>query len=232
MKFRFDGPFLLFLRRFVRGMGLSEPLSRLLYGSGYEARVDEFIKSHVREGDVIWDIGANLGRYTHIFATLSGPNGRVIAFEPHPTTFSKLQAANNAPNVLCMELGLSDTAGMALFTSREDSELNSIVIGSSNEELVSVTIDTADNLLLRDPSFAPNFVKIDVEGFELKVLHGMGLVLNSPQTRIILVEIHHAIMDSMRIKDGAWQIADLMEQSGFLIEWIDPSHIVAMRPSS
>ena len=229
MKIDFSHPLALSIRRILRKLKLSEVLARIFYGSGYEVKVDEFVKRHVRQGDIVWDIGANLGRYTSIFANLVGPRGKIVAFEPHPVTFSKLSTDVAAANVVFFELGLSDAAGMMSFTSKENSELNSIVYDDFGENIISVEVDTGDSFLARDPALAPSFIKIDVEGFELNVLQGMSAILGSPSTKIVLIEIHHAIMDSMGIIDGVQSIISLLTQADFSIAWIDPSHIAAIR---
>ena len=75
------------------------------------ARLPEWI----RPGDWILDVGANVGHYTKRFSELAGASGRVIAFEPTPTTFSLLAA--NAQlfahlNVTLINAAVSDRADL------------------------------------------------------------------------------------------------------------------------
>ena len=60
-------------------------LDRVTGNQTYEARFMRALNARVRPGDVVWDIGANVGMYTQQFAHAVGRSGRVIAFEPAPT---------------------------------------------------------------------------------------------------------------------------------------------------
>jgi FkbM family methyltransferase len=135
------------------------------------------------------DVGANLGLYTLFMAGLVGPTGRVIAFEPDPDLVALLRgncAVNAAANVEAHGAALGSTPGR-LF-------LNRIMLNSGNNHLgaqgrsalrqpLEVEVAAFDSLL---PGVRPDFVKIDVQGWELKVLRGMEGTLKGADPVIYL----------------------------------------------
>ena len=81
---------------------------------GYENAETELFESHIKEGDVVMDIGANIGYYTLVAAKLVGANGKVYAFEPESINFSFLKKSveiNNYENVICEKKAVSNENG-------------------------------------------------------------------------------------------------------------------------
>ena len=223
------------LRKICRKLNLTKFLQPFFYDSGYEKKVNEAIRHSVRQGDIVWDIGANIGTYTSIFSYLVGKKGKVYAFEPHPKTFEEL-SFSKSNNVIALNLGLSDKKGNLLFSSKEgskdSSEYNSIVNDEYAGKTITAKIETADYIFKSQVADIPNFIKIDVEGFELFVLRGMNLLLKNTTLRNLIIEIHHSLMDDLKIPNGPKQIVTQLEVNNFKVDWIDPSHILASRKSS
>ncbi|MBI1923686.1 FkbM family methyltransferase, partial [Candidatus Poribacteria bacterium] len=129
----------------------------------------------IREGDTCWDIGANIGFYTCLFASIVGKQGKVIAFEPTSTTFNYLAEnvrLNNFTNVKVINKALGDKREKRpIYYHRSDlaEETASLkyVIGDESE---TADVDTIDNVLGELP--VPDFIKIDVEGYQMEVLRG------------------------------------------------------------
>ncbi len=82
---------------------------------GYENVETQLFESHIKEGDVVLDLGANIGYFTLIAAKCVGANGKVYAFEPDPTNFSFLKRSveiNNYKNVVCEQKAVSNKNGV------------------------------------------------------------------------------------------------------------------------
>ena len=154
----------------------------------------------VRPGDVIWDIGANLGLFSFAASALAGPNGHVLAVEPDALLVRMLRrsaAANHrqAP-VEVLPVAVADDLGVARFhiarrnrsTSHLDGFGTSQTGGIRATELVPTV--TLDWLAARFPM--PNVVKIDVEAAEVKVLTGGAAVLCTLPRIICEVAGHNA----------------------------------------
>lgn len=131
----------------------------------------------IQPGDWVIDIGANVGHYTKRFAELAGPHGRVIAFEPVPTTFSLLSANVKLfahSNVTLINSAVSDKLSVVGIS------MPRFATGLANyyQAHVSATADCALSVLTMsidslciDQRIA--LVKIDAEGHESFVLAGM-----------------------------------------------------------
>ncbi len=135
----------------------------------------------IKPGDWVVDIGANVGHYTKRFSELVGPNGRVIAFEPVPTTFSLLAANVELfahPNVTLINAAVSDRMDLAGIS------IPKLPTGLTNyyEARLSPSAGSVLSVLtLALDQFCPgqriSLIKMDTEGHEAFCLSGMEKLL-------------------------------------------------------
>jgi FkbM family methyltransferase len=131
------------------------------------------------------DIGAHVGYYS---SYLSSCVRRVYAFEPDPRNIPSLRHnASLAGNVEVIEMAVSSSDGSAPLHQGEQSEISSLVAGSSGGTCIDVEITTVDSFATRRPGIDVALVKIDAEENDIEVLRGMqGLIArNQP---LILTE--------------------------------------------
>jgi FkbM family methyltransferase len=225
-------PFLL-LRRLGRFFGLNSIVAKLLYGSEYEMSYDKNLQSQINRGDVIWDIGANIGYYTNLFSDIVGSSGNVIAFEPSPINYQNLcRATEKKTNISLFNFGLGLKDSTVLFEQGEDSiGATSRIIGDHemSKDAISVPIMVADNLVQENKIKIPNVIKIDVEGYELEVIKGFQKTLNNKDIRVIGIEVHFQILAFRNMNHAPNEIIQILEDSGFKIRWTDSSHLIAIR---
>ena len=175
----------------MRLYGDSE-LSRLIYCRHFEMTERAFLNNFLRSGDVFVDVGANIGLFTLIAAARVGQAGRVVAFEPTTATNERLTdnvRLNNLGNVTCVSAALSDSSGQLELVQSMDgfdawNSLTRPTMGSafSNEMVDVVAWDqyaTQHNLV-----GVVTMMKIDVEGWESRVLAGGGDILKDGCARI------------------------------------------------
>lgn len=161
--------------------------------TGREERELPLAASWIRAGDVVVDVGANFGVYTHAFARRGAT---VHAFEPQPPCLSVLHAyATGRPKVHVYDVALGAAEGHATLHvpkvgGRPMRGAASIAHGAADEERVDVPVRSLDSYGLTDVAL----MKIDVEGAELGVIRGAERTIRASHP-ILLVEIeqrHHS----------------------------------------
>jgi FkbM family methyltransferase len=151
----------------------------------YEYPKQRAFEKLIKAGDVVFDIGAHAGFYTVLAATLCGPRGQVIAFEPLPRNLNFLKShirINHLPNVRVIEAAASDTEGSALFKEGESGSVGHLSEGGK----LPVKTVRVDGLVASGEIPPPTHMKIDVEGAEFKVLLGSKSVLAAHHPTIFL----------------------------------------------
>lgn len=192
---------------------------------------DSVMSAELREGDCVWDVGANVGHYTRFYSAAVGTEGSVYAFEPSPINFERLSAAcADLANVTAHCLGLGRSDGSISFLQGED-ELGatSRIVAPGTGAALDIEVLTGSTLIERRGVETPNVVKIDVEGYELDVLQGLGEHISSDSLRAIGIEVHFGLLAERGMSHAPQQIERLLKQSGYSVQWPDSSHIVAKR---
>jgi len=148
------------------------------------------LERYVRPGDVVLDVGANVGTYTLALSRLVGPRGRVIAIEPVPGTFGLLASSvafAGLENVTLLNLAGSDRTGpIAMTVPRFASGLDNIYqasVSADGGDALVVHACRLDDVLGELPIA---FAKIDVEGHEAQVLAGMFETLRRCRPRLLV----------------------------------------------
>jgi FkbM family methyltransferase len=156
------------------------------------------MEKYIHSGSVAYDIGANYGVHTLLMARLASSLGRVYAFEPVPEIMADLREnvrLNGFSNVICVELALGDRAGSADFARGEDDSSGHLMEPNSpHESDLTVGVTTLDSFVLGEGHQAPSFVKLDVEGFESRVLSGGERMLRTYHP-ILLIDLHNPAED-------------------------------------
>lgn len=142
-------------------------------------RLRHHFSTFISPGDLVFDIGAHVGAYTAIFSDLGA---QVVAVEPQPYCVRVLKSKfKNSPNVVIVNKGLSDQTGTLPLSIAKNSRTNSTFSPAwlrhprlrdrTWDKKISVPVTTLEALIAQFGE--PNFCKIDVEGHELKVMHGL-----------------------------------------------------------
>ncbi len=167
-------------------------VSGAIFFNVYEKSESHFIKSICYEGMNILDIGANIGYYTALFSQLAGERGSVIAIEPDLESYKYLSKSINSfnyKNVLSFRLAASDIKQkLPLFISKENRGDNRLYSTNQKRKTIMVDCLTVDELLEENKIENLDLIKIDVQGYEPKVLKGMLNIVRSSKKLILLSE--------------------------------------------
>lgn len=176
------------------------------FAGDYEQELQESFRSLIRPGQVVYDVGANVGFMTLVAARLVGPAGKVVAFEPGPRTARELRAQvrlNRLTTVTVVECAVSDRAGEAELVTSAYSVTASLAsgppedAGPATRRVRTTTLDEAAREF-----GVPDLIKIDIEGAEILALEGARVLLRSRRPALV-VELHsddlsrrfHTLMD-------------------------------------
>ena len=202
-------------------------------GEEYEESFRRAMFRCIRTGDCIWDVGANIGYYSELFAAAVGPSGKVISFEPSRgcATMLEARARDHAAGASWQiaPIALSDVDGEAwLSVQAGEAAPGNQLVSCDGPSAVAVRTARADSLLAVGYS-PPAVVKIDVEGFEGEVLDGMRSVLRLASLRAVCIEVHFRKLNERRKEREPARIVQLLRSHGFAVKWVDRSHLVAQR---
>ena len=150
---------------------------RLLWDGEHDGHVLRWLKSVAKPGEVVWDVGANIG---DIALPLAKGGVLVEAFEPSPGVFSRLgehTRRNPGLTVTARSAGLSDHDGIVRFyTSAERGNAGIGSLGhaaNTVDEGVEVRVARGDSLVASGEVAVPQVIKMDIEGFEPEALNGL-----------------------------------------------------------
>lgn len=168
-----------------------------------------FFREYLKPGDLVVDVGANIGDTVLAASTQVGAAGRVIAIEPHPRTFEFLQdniALNHATNIEAINVAAGAAPGIARFSDDRRDDMNRIDGGS-----LSVRVARLDDLVTQSGDIA--LLKVDVEGYEKFVFDGAPALLG----RTCCVHFEVSSLHFPRFGYTTRDLLTVLEGSGFLL---------------
>ena len=227
-------PAMIGLRNVARKTGAIQFINQFLpRKKNYEQTFDTAMFEAIKPGDVIWDVGANVGYYTRKFSDSVGSAGQVFAFEPFPATAARLRAeltGVETVTVLPVALG-AETGTVSMREGDDEFGATSRIVaqGAGESGVTRVDIATGDSIFSQGLAAAPTIIKIDTEGFELDVLNGMQEILNKATLRAVFIEVHFGILAERGLSAAPGRIERLLSEKGFRNRWLDLSHLAAYR---
>jgi len=160
----------------------------------WEKETTEYFLENIPKKGVVLDIGANIGYFTLLFASLVGKEGKVFSFEPEQSNFSILKKniqTNNFQNVKIENVAVTNYTGKTELYLSEKAAGHHRIYKSNNvsSNHISVRTINLDEYLKETPFFERiSFVKLDVEGSEFGAIKGMEKILLQNKKIELVVE--------------------------------------------
>jgi FkbM family methyltransferase len=177
--------------------GISRDL--FLFRKREHLSTDYVLENHIfKRGTEIIDLGANIGYYALLESAGVGDNGKVYAIEPVSRNFNNLEKniiLNNVNNIRTFKLAIGDKNCVTEINVGEKGNFssflrNSAAVYTGTEEVQMFTLDE----FVKRESIKPSLIRMDVEGYETKIIEGMReTLLGRPA---LLIEIHPHLVAS------------------------------------
>lgn len=181
------------------------------------------IKNRFKSNSVFIDVGANIGYYS-IWASKFNPYGKIYSFEPSVSNFKRLNeniSCNNLfSQIIPIQKAVAASSGHISMTEDLDT-LNHIVkseIITENENTVKVGCINLDDFAQNENISFIDYLKIDVEGYELDVLKGAEKLLMEKKIGIIQMEINNALQHSGHSVDA---MLELLKKHSYMLCFYD-----------
>lgn len=196
----------------------------LFYPQIYDRREIAILKNALEEGDTFVDVGANIGIYSLIASRIVGNQGRVISIEADPYSSGKLRnnvSRNRINNIKIQQFGVSDrNETLSLHQQMTGNRGGSTFVGSGD----GVKVDCRPLLEILDMENVSQVaaLKIDIEGFEEKVLRAFFREANrSLYPRLIIAECNPAYVSDDQLVNFLIEIGySLKKKSGLNHIWV------------
>ena len=210
-------------------LDMSHELQRRAFYTGryYERDVPALLWQIVRADDIVIDIGANVGHISLLCARRVGSAGRVISYEPNPAVRAQLSASRLLNEIWHMEVredALSDEDGAGNLAVNHQEPGQSTLRQMHSTAATPVTIRKSQVIAADLQGDRPTLIKIDVEGYEMHVVRGLGPVLDN-RNLSLLVEVTD---EWLRQLGTSWdELRSLMSERGYV-----PFEIIEKRTPS
>lgn len=190
-----------------------------------EEKAVQEVDKYVGLGDVVLDIGANIGYYALFESLLVGDGGKVYAVEPVRSNYEMLCAnvrCNSRKNIITSKYGFGDKVGKANIHVSDRSNWHSLCCSDGvSKRTEEIDITTVDEYLQRMGNVMPNHIRMDTEGYEVEIVAGMKETLKNKNLKSLFIELHPTIrkkdeLDGMLItlRDAGFEIACMMPDIG------------------
>lgn len=176
-------------------LDLHDRIQRSVYLGCYERWETRQFHAVVKPGGTVVDVGANVGYFTALASRLVGASGRVFSVEPNPTCYRRLaDMAARLPvaNVRACPVALGERAGREVLYEPPAAagNLDSTMSPQPGARAIDVACRTLDDCLEEWGVRAVDLLKIDVEGYEMRVFRGARRALRDRVIRRILCEVN------------------------------------------
>lgn len=164
------------------------PVYKITY-KAFKEKQDAFeislMRKYIKQNDTVLDIGANIGFYAEILSDIVGEKGKVHCFEPDITNFKHLESrSKRLPNVTINNKAVSDkTETIKIYTSKKLNVDHRTYKPDEYDQEIDIHAISIDEYL--SPNTEVDFIKMDIQGFEMSAVKGMTKTLQSSHLKML-----------------------------------------------
>ena len=214
-----------YLGIYTININTSSCVERYMLRGTYEPSNLKIIENYVNDGDICFDIGANVGAISLALAKAVGTLGKVYSFEPHPNFYEKLcnhiKINNLIQNVSTINRGVSSAVGTLFLEEdiRVEGRGNAGIVATETKNSFIIDVITLDNFVLDNDLQKVDFIKIDVEGHEKEVIIGCFEILKKFKPKILFetIEIFNNDLNQNKFKE----IEILLKSINYILFGVD-----------
>jgi FkbM family methyltransferase len=159
----------------------------------------------IKEGDTVIDVGAFIGDHTIAYHEAVGMDGRVFAFEPNPIAFECLVHNMRGNGVRCVRLALGDKSEMVPLSGNNGNAAGAYL--GEHMKIDDVAMVALDTLCIK-----PDFIKIDAEGCEFRILTGAAKTIDEHHP-IIVMEVNEVALGRQGV--NRFYLFDFLKEHGY-----------------
>jgi FkbM family methyltransferase len=179
-----------------------EDISTELYVTGtHESAATKIFRKQLTKGMRVMDIGANIGYFALIEAQILAIDGEVYAIEPVPNNFDLLKTnveLNAFSNIRLFQFAIADYNGFSKIYLSKYSNWHSLIrSANSSDDYIIVETITLDKLLEVRGEPVVDYIRMDVEGFEGKIIRGMTHTLTTNSNLRLFIEFHPNLIEKI-----------------------------------
>jgi FkbM family methyltransferase len=191
-------------------------LSRELFVKGRrEQLATRKMQQLLKTGDVVYDIGANIGYFALLESTIIGDEGHVFAVEPVPFNVDLLRQnikINRRYNITVYDQAIGSFNGKSKISLSDEMNKCTMSDLKESDNQIEIKVQTAD--MFSRGKDKPTMLRMDVEGYEYEILKGAEKLLASKNLTDVFLELHPSLMHDNDVEE----LLHLMRDKGFRIE--------------
>lgn len=193
-------------------VNLSKLIDAEIFLGGWEKSTITFLKQNLKYGDSIIEVGANIGAHSLLISKLIGEKGRLIAIEPTEYALGKLkrnlELNKNISNITVIDKVISNTEYKGKGKFNSDWSTNNL----QSPHEIEYYSSTIDNLVLECNLSKVDMLKVDVDGYDFKVLRGAAKTIKSFKPIIFIELCEYALKKK---NDSVFDIFSYLNSFGY-----------------
>jgi FkbM family methyltransferase len=200
-----------------------EAVGRHVLANAYEPDVSQVFRAILRPGMGVLDLGANIGYFAMLAASLVGPSGYVLAVEPNPSNVRLMEAsrrANGFAQVTICQAAAGPQTGLLVLNASHSNGTTASLPKDLNAMLGAETVPCLRPDVLAPPGRRIDLIKVDVEGAEYRALSGCSDIITRDRP-VIVSEFSPDLIEGISGVDGRFYLEWLMG-FGYRLAIIEP----------